>query len=69
MYRLLGLLNAEVTRRQQLLAQQGFADINEQRNAVEPTDRLPYLVVLLDRLEGYLRELQAQEATDARTDP
>ena len=23
----------------------------------------------LDRLEGYLRELQAQEATDARTDP
>ncbi|MFG1627286.1 FtsK/SpoIIIE domain-containing protein [Kribbella sp. NPDC049227] len=59
MYRLLGLLNAEVTRRQQLLAQQGFADINEQRNAVEPTDRLPYLVVLLDRLEGYVAAFES----------
>ena len=54
MYRLLGLLNAEVTRRQQLLAQQGFADITEQRRAVQAEDRLPYLVVLLDRLEGYV---------------
>jgi S-DNA-T family DNA segregation ATPase FtsK/SpoIIIE len=54
MYRLIGLLNAEVTRRQQLLAQQGFADITEQRKAVPSAERLPYLVILLDRLEGYV---------------
>ena len=53
MYRLLNLLNAEITRRQQLLAQQGFADIAEQRGGVTEEERLPYLVVLLDRWEGF----------------
>ncbi len=53
-YRLLGHLSGELARRQQVLAEQGFADIGEQRAAVAPELRLPYLVVLLDRLEGYI---------------
>ncbi|MFI6828096.1 FtsK/SpoIIIE domain-containing protein [Kribbella sp. NPDC050241] len=64
MYRLMNLLNSEVTRRQQLLAQQGFADITEQRAAVPEDDRLPYLVVLLDRLEGFTA---AYESVDGGT--
>ena len=53
--RLLTLLGSEVTRRQQLLAEQGYADIAEQRQAqVDPDARLPYLVVLLDRWEGFV---------------
>lgn len=52
-FRLFDHLGRELTRRQQLLAEQGFADIGEQRAAVDGPDRLPYLVVLLDRLEGF----------------
>lgn len=52
-FRLFDHLGRELTRRQQLLAEQGFADIAEQRAAVAGPDRLPYLVVLLDRLEGF----------------
>ncbi len=52
-YRLLDFLQKELARRQQALAEQGFADIGEQRKSTGPGDRLPYLVVLLDRLEGY----------------
>lgn len=52
-FRLFDHLGRELTRRQQLLAEQGFADIGEQRAAVAGADRLPYLVVLLDRLEGF----------------
>ena len=52
-YRLLDFLQKELARRQQALAEQGFADIGEQRRSTGPDDRLPYLVVLLDRLEGY----------------
>lgn len=53
-YRLLGHLSGELARRQQVLAEQGYADIGEQRAAVPAEERLPYLVVLLDRLEGYV---------------
>lgn len=52
-FRLFDHLGRELTRRQQLLAEQGFADIAEQRAAVEGSERMPYLVVLLDRLEGF----------------
>ncbi|GAA3528773.1 FtsK/SpoIIIE domain-containing protein [Aeromicrobium panaciterrae] len=52
-YRLLDFLQKELARRQQSLAEHGFADIGEQRRAAGPGDRMPYLVVLLDRLEGY----------------
>lgn len=49
--RLLGTLAGEVTRRQQLLARDGDADIAEQRSRVAVDARLPYLVVLLDGWE------------------
>jgi len=52
--RLLALLGREVSRRQQLLAAHGHADITEQRTSAEPDDRLPYLVVMLDRWEGFV---------------
>jgi len=55
LYRLMDLLHREMARRQQRLAEQGYADIREQRSAVPASERLPYLVVLLDRLEGYLQ--------------
>ena len=51
--RLLGRLADEVARRQDLLARAGLGDIGEQRRAVRPEERLPYLVVLLDRWEGF----------------
>lgn len=54
LYRLFDFLGRELTRRQQSLASQGFADVTEQRAAVPPEERLPYLVVVLDRLEGYV---------------
>ncbi|WP_067795548.1 FtsK/SpoIIIE domain-containing protein [Actinomadura formosensis] len=52
--RLLTALTAEVARRQQLLAEAGFASLAEQRAAVAATDRLPWMVLLLDRWEGFL---------------
>jgi S-DNA-T family DNA segregation ATPase FtsK/SpoIIIE len=55
--RLLGRLSAEVTRRQDVLGDGGFADITEQRAAVAPEDRLPHLVLMLDRWEGFIGSL------------
>ncbi|MEU8346801.1 FtsK/SpoIIIE domain-containing protein [Spirillospora sp. NPDC048832] len=52
--RLLTALTAEVARRQQTLAEAGFASLAEQRAAVAATDRLPWMVLLLDRWEGFL---------------
>ncbi|QXJ22092.1 cell division protein FtsK [Actinomadura graeca] len=52
--RLLNALSTEVARRQQLLAEAGFASLAEQRAAVAATDRLPWMVLLLDRWEGFL---------------
>ncbi|WP_067826272.1 FtsK/SpoIIIE domain-containing protein [Actinomadura kijaniata] len=51
--RLLAALSAEVARRQQLLAEAGFASLAEQRAAVAATDRLPWMVLMLDRWEGF----------------
>jgi S-DNA-T family DNA segregation ATPase FtsK/SpoIIIE len=56
--RLLTKLLAEVTRRQQILAQGGFATIADQRSVAAPDKRLPYLVILLDRWEGYNAEFE-----------
>jgi DNA segregation ATPase FtsK/SpoIIIE, S-DNA-T family len=55
--RLLGRLTQEVARRQELLAVGGFADCTEQRAASGPEQRLPHLIVLLDRWEGFLTSL------------
>jgi DNA segregation ATPase FtsK/SpoIIIE, S-DNA-T family len=52
MERLLNRLHEEVARRQQLLATAGFASLTEHR--VHATERLPYLVLLLDRWEGFV---------------
>jgi len=59
MTRLLTMLQREVARRQQNLAEHGYADIGEQRRAAAVEDRLPYLVVLLDRLEGFVQTFES----------
>ncbi|MCW2674419.1 MAG: putative cell division FtsK/SpoIIIE-like protein, partial [Frankiales bacterium] len=48
--RLLSRLAAEVTRRQELFAAAGWADLAEQRASADP---LPYLLLLVDRWEGF----------------
>ncbi|MFE1763013.1 FtsK/SpoIIIE domain-containing protein [Streptomyces angustmyceticus] len=65
--RLVRRLSAEASRRQELLAQYGFADIGEQRAGVPQDQRLPHIVLLLDRWEGWvasLGELEHGELTD-----
>jgi DNA segregation ATPase FtsK/SpoIIIE-like protein len=57
--RLLAALLAEVARRQTLLTQDGFGSLAEQRAGVEPAERLPYLVLLLDRWEGFTSALES----------
>ncbi|MGZ4752913.1 MAG: FtsK/SpoIIIE domain-containing protein [Oryzihumus sp.] len=64
--RLLGRIGAEMDRRQQLLARDGFADLSEQRRSGQ--DPLPHLVVMLDRWEGFttsLGDLDNGALTDA----
>lgn len=60
--RLTKRLRAEISRRQQLLAELSYADVTEQRAGAASEDRLPYLLVLLDRWEGFM---QAFEDVDA----
>ncbi|MDQ0776576.1 S-DNA-T family DNA segregation ATPase FtsK/SpoIIIE [Streptomyces aurantiacus] len=55
--RLVTRLKGELTRRQDLLSDKGFADIGEQRASVTEEERLPHIVVLLDRWEGWLPTL------------
>ncbi len=61
LYRLVAFLQRELAERQQALAERGFADIGEQRAGVPAGERMPYLVVLLDRYEGFV---QAFESVD-----
>ncbi|GAB2876623.1 FtsK/SpoIIIE domain-containing protein [Streptomyces deserti] len=55
--RLVNRLKGEMARRQDLLADKGFADIGEQRAAVAEDERLPHIVVMLDRWEGWVPTL------------
>ncbi|MGW0996722.1 FtsK/SpoIIIE domain-containing protein [Streptomyces sp. NPDC002523] len=55
--RLMGRLSGELTRRQEVLAEKGFADIGEQRSSASEDERLPHIVLLLDRWEGWLPTL------------
>ena len=55
--RLLNRLHAEVLRRQRLLGEGGFADVAEQRAASPAAERLPHIVLLLDRWEGFMGTL------------
>ena len=60
--RLTTRLLATISERQQLLAEQGYADLREQRAASAPEDRLPYLVVLFDRWEGFVAAFDSVDA-------
>jgi S-DNA-T family DNA segregation ATPase FtsK/SpoIIIE len=51
--RLFDRLQAELTRRQEMFGRLGVADIGEQRRQADPGDRLPHLVLLLDRWENF----------------
>ncbi|MFF4276372.1 FtsK/SpoIIIE domain-containing protein [Streptomyces sp. NPDC001536] len=55
--RLFSRLTGELNRRQELLAEKGYADIGEQRSFAAEDERLPHIVVLLDRWEGWLPTL------------
>ncbi|NEA05348.1 cell division protein FtsK, partial [Streptomyces sp. SID10116] len=55
--RLINRLKGELTRRQDLLADKGYADIGEQRADAPEDERLPHIVTLLDRWEGWLPTL------------
>ena len=66
--RLLGRLSAELGRRQELLAEGGYADVNEQRATAAEAERLPHIFVFLDRWEGFtttLGELDHGSLTEA----
>ncbi len=66
--RLLKRLVDEVTRRQELLAQDAMSDISEQRAAARtPEERLPHIVIMLDRWEGWTNSL-GEVDTGALTD-
>ena len=60
--RLLALLTSEISRRGRLLAAGGYASLAEQRGAAVPEQRLPYLVLLLDRYETFLAQHQDVDA-------
>jgi len=60
--RLLSRLRAEVVRRLDLLAASGCASLAEYRAARLGDERLPYLVLLLDRWEGFLEEFDDIDA-------
>jgi S-DNA-T family DNA segregation ATPase FtsK/SpoIIIE len=51
--RILARLESEITRRQQLLAAGGFSSIDDQRRAVPAEQALPYLILFIDRWEGF----------------
>ena len=55
--RLLGRLRAEADRRRSELASSGFADVAEQRAGSPARSRLPHLLLLLDRWEGFAETL------------
>lgn len=65
--RLVDRLGEEVARRQMLLSQAGYGDVAEQRAVAPPAERLPYLVVLLDRYEGFTAQYPPDAASTVPT--
>ena len=55
--RLILRLQAEVSRRHELLGDANHANISEQRSTCEPADRLPHVLVLIDRWENFITTL------------
>ncbi len=60
--RLLDRLMTELRARMSLLGERHVTDISEQRAAAVGADRLPHLVVLIDRWEGFLAALGEQDS-------
>ena len=56
--RLVSRLLGEIVRRQEVLSIGGFSTIADQRAAADAADRLPYLVVMIDRWEGFMAEFE-----------
>ncbi|KUL39517.1 cell division protein FtsK [Actinoplanes awajinensis subsp. mycoplanecinus] len=54
--RMLDRLNAELTARQAVLGASGAADLTELRRAQAPGERLPHIVLMVDRFEVFDRE-------------
>ncbi|MDX3075969.1 FtsK/SpoIIIE domain-containing protein [Streptomyces sp. MI02-7b] len=59
--RLLDRLNAELTARQGVLGTRGAADLAELRRSQAAGERLPHIVLLVDRFEVYEREFTAYD--------
>ncbi|WP_239144985.1 FtsK/SpoIIIE domain-containing protein [Actinoplanes couchii] len=59
--RLLQRMHEEVQRRQRILGQGGFADLTEQRASAPAAERLPHILLLLDRWEGFLGTLSEHD--------
>ena len=55
--RLFARLTEELARRQEVLAGAGFGSLDEMRAAVTPQERLPHIVFLIDRWEGFMGSL------------
>lgn len=55
MDRLVAQLRRVISERQQRLAEQGYADVTEQRRHSSPEERMAYVVVLFDRWEGFFQ--------------
>ncbi|WP_229116856.1 FtsK/SpoIIIE domain-containing protein [Actinomyces bovis] len=62
--RLITKLGTEIARRQQLLALEGYSSISEQRAAVAPGEKLPYIVILLDQWDGIVAVYQQVDGGD-----
>lgn len=62
--RLISRLTEEVARRQETLARSGLGDIAEQRLLAEAGHRLPYLVVFLDRWEGFTSQFSVDSGSE-----
>jgi S-DNA-T family DNA segregation ATPase FtsK/SpoIIIE len=65
--RLIGKLADEAQRRMGLLGERGFTDLGEQRTGVAEEERLPHIVLLIDRWEGFtaaLGDLNSGQLTD-----
>jgi S-DNA-T family DNA segregation ATPase FtsK/SpoIIIE len=60
--RLLTRLHAEVLRRQRVLGEGGFADLTEQRASSPAAERLPHILLLLDRWEGFMGTLSEHDS-------
>ena len=58
--RLLAMLVDEVGRRQRIFLTGGFGSLVDQRASVPADDRLPHVVLLLDRLESFVNRYEEQ---------